>query len=84
MSVENAIAFLGETEKNAALRKRVAELKGQGSLKRMAELAAGAGFYFTEDEYRMAVIELAQGELSDESLNSVLKDLKMGPIPKKS
>lgn len=81
MSVENALAFLAETQKNAVLRARVAELKGPGSLKRMADLAAHAGFMFTEDEYRMAVVELAQGELSEESLNSVLKDLKMRPKP---
>lgn len=81
MSVENALAFLDESQKNAALRSRIAALKGPGTLKRMTIVAAEAGFYFTEDEYRMAVVELAQGELSEESLNSVLKDLKMKPGP---
>lgn len=78
MSIENAVAFLAEAEKNRALRMRLGELKGTGTLKRLVVIAAEAGFFFTEDEYRMAVVEAAQGELLEESLNAVIKELRGG------
>lgn len=78
MSIENALAFLTEAEKNRTLRMQLAGLKGAGTLKRLVIIAAEAGFYFTEDEYRMAVAEAAQGELSEDSLNAVIKELRGG------
>lgn len=78
MSLENAHAFLKEAQGNAALRNRIAALKGAGSLKKLAMIAAESGFYFTEDEYRLAVMEAAEGELSDSAINAVIDEIKMG------
>lgn len=76
MSIENAHAFLRESQRNAPIRHRIAALKGPGTLKRLVEIAAESGFFFTEDEYRAAIVELAQGELSEESLNEVIEELR--------
>lgn len=76
MSIENAHAFLKESQQNATIRHQLAGLKGIGTLKRLTEIAATAGFFFTEDEYRAAIVELAEGELSEESLNEVIEELR--------
>lgn len=77
MSIENALAFLSETQQNAILRARVAGLKGPGALSRLVTVATESGFFFTEDDYRRAVVELAQGELSDASLDRVIQDMRI-------
>lgn len=76
MSVENALAFIAESQNSTPLRRRVGALKGVGTLRKLAEIGAESGFYFTEDEYRIAVKELAAGELSDASIDAVIAELR--------
>jgi len=78
MSIENAHAFLAEVPKNNTLRTQLKSLRGAGALTGLVEIAAHSGFLFTEGEYRAAVAELAEGELSEGSLNATIDEYKMG------
>lgn len=78
MSIENAHAFLAEVPRNARLRAQVKPLRGAGALARLVEIAGEAGFAFSEAEYRAAVAELAEGQLSDAAINATIDEYKMG------
>ena len=74
MSMEEALKFIAQVGKSAELQEAVNALQGKGVLGKLAELGEQHGFSFTEDEYRAAVVELADGALSDEALDEVLRD----------
>jgi len=79
MSVENALRFLAEVRRNKALQDRLQALSGRAALDSLAAIGAEAGFAFTVEDYRSAVVASAGGELSDESLREVLRELNMAP-----
>ena len=75
MSVEAAHQFMKHAGETPALRERIGGLKGKGSMAKLVAMAAEAGFLFTEDEYRTAVVESSEGELSKESLAALINEL---------
>lgn len=79
MSVENALAFLEYLQTRDAVRRRIAQLKGAGALRDLAAIGTEEGFDFTEQEYRAAVVHLSEGELSDEALDQLVRDMGMKP-----
>jgi len=74
MSQEDATRFIASVEKSPELQEEISSLTGAGVLKRLAALAAERGYHFNEDEYRAAVVALADGALSDEALDEVLRE----------
>ena len=54
MSVQSALAFIARVRRDDALRHAVAALGDEGSLARVVEIAAGAGFELTAEELRAA------------------------------
>ncbi len=74
MSLENALAFIASVEKSPELQAEINLYSGAGVLKRLVALGEAHGYGFTEDEYREAVVQLADGELSDEALEEVLRE----------
>lgn len=74
MSQEDAQAFIAEIGKSAKLQDTVNAMEGKGVLARLVELGAEHGFAFSEEEYRAAVVEMADGALSGEALDEVLRD----------
>ena len=77
MSIDDAKAFLARAERDATLREELNALTGPGLLKQLSVIGARHGCVFTEAEYRQAVVDLADGELSEEALAEVLRELKM-------
>lgn len=77
MSVENALAFLRHLEGQPGLRARIAEFGGRGAVEALCRLAAGEGYTFSEADYRAAVVELAEGELSDAALEETQREMGM-------
>lgn len=75
MSVEQALAFLKHLELRDDLRARIAEFGGRGAIGALGRLAATEGFQFSEEDYRAAVIEMADGELSDEALEATQREM---------
>ena len=75
MSQCNAALFIGRIGESPALQEAVSEFQGKGGLVRMVALGAECGLDFTEEDYRAAVVELADGALSDESLDEVLREV---------
>lgn len=73
------MAFIEHVGKTPALQTRVEGLEGKGVLARMVELGAAEGFAFSEEDYRAAVVDLADGALSDESLDEVLREAGFEP-----
>lgn len=74
MSQEDAARFIAAVGDTPALQAEIDTYKGAGVLKRLADLGAAHGYQFTEDEYRAAVVSLADGDLSDEALDEVLRE----------
>lgn len=74
MSEDVAIAFIAHVEKTPDLQVAIEGLRGPGVLKQLVALAAAQGYTFTEEEYRLAVVQLADGALSEESLDEVLRE----------
>ena len=74
MSETEAKAFIARVGEHAALRAEVDALRGGDVLQRLVKLGAENGFQFTEEDYRQAVVSLADGELSEESLDEVLRE----------
>lgn len=75
MGVEQAHAFLDAVEMDQPLRERIAELRGAGAIRTLCAIAAEAGFVFTEEDYRAAVVARSSGELSDESLEELMREM---------
>lgn len=74
MSISDALAFIEAVEKSADLQTQINGLRGREVLERLVELGAKHGHIFTVDEYRAAVVSMAEGELSDDALDEVLRE----------
>ena len=74
MSVSDALAFISAVGESVALQEQINQLRGRRVLEQLVELGRERGFNFTEEEYRDAVVSMAEGELSDESLDEVLRE----------
>jgi hypothetical protein len=79
MSLDAAMAFIDEIGKSSELQNIVNALQGKGVLARMVELGAKHGFVFSEADYRAAVVEMADGALSDEALDDTLREAGFDP-----
>lgn len=74
MSVDQAMAFIALVGESPGLQAEINGYSGKGIFARLIALGARHGFHFSEDQYREAVVALADGELSDEALDEVLRD----------
>ena len=54
MSVQLALSFIRQVRQDEALRRDLAPLDDEASLSRLIEVAAAAGFCFTEEELQSA------------------------------
>ena len=79
MSIDSALAFLDYVRTREQVRRRIGQLKGAGAIADLAVIAAAEGFVFTEQDYRAAVIEAAQGELTDAALERFARETGMLP-----
>ncbi len=75
MPEQDALNFIVHVRRSPDLRKRVDALKGAAAVRDLAALAEKEGFYFTEQEYRAAVVTLSRGELSDEALDALIREM---------
>ena len=74
MSRSDALAFIAAVGQSSELQARIDALRGRSVLEQLAEIGLALGYEFTVDEYRDAVVSMAGGELSDESLDEVLRE----------
>jgi len=74
VSQEDASGFIDFVGQSPQLQDEIATFSGAGSMDRLVELGKQHGFQFSVDDYRQAVVELAEGELSDEALDEVLRE----------
>lgn len=81
MSIERALEFIAHTAGDSALQARLARLKGRSALADLCAIAAEAGYAFTEESYRAAVVTLAEGQLDDAAIREVQAELGMGEGP---
>lgn len=79
MSQNDALAFINAAGQPGPLHDRVSALRGRGVLDQLCKMGEEMGLKFTPDEYRDAVITLADGELSDEALDEVLRETGLKP-----
>ncbi|MCC6143014.1 MAG: Nif11 family protein [Candidatus Hydrogenedentes bacterium] len=77
MSLDGAFAFLKLAETDEDLAADLARLRGREALVELTRIAAGRGLVFSVEEYREAVVQLADGALSDEALDEVRRELGM-------
>jgi len=74
MPVTDALAFIAAVGQSPELQERLNGMRGRDVLDQLVEVGRELGCEFTADEYREAVVSLAEGELSDESLDEVLRE----------
>lgn len=74
MSRSDALAFIAAVGQSPEFQARINTLRGRGVLDQLVEMGRELGYEFTVDEYREAVVAMADGELSDESLDEVLRE----------
>ena len=79
MSLNDALAFINAAGQPGELQNRVAALRGRGILDQLCGMGEEMGLQFTPEEYRDAVVSLAEGELSDEALDEVLRETGLKP-----
>tara|TARA_R110001592_G_scaffold22785_5_gene90279 strand:+ start:81 stop:314 length:234 start_codon:yes stop_codon:yes gene_type:complete len=77
--MDSAKEFISKIGASPELQEAVNALQGTGVLARMVDLGVAHGYTFTEDEYRAAVVDLADGALSDEALDEVLREAGFEP-----
>jgi predicted ribosomally synthesized peptide with nif11-like leader len=75
MSVEDALSFLRNAEDDFALQKQLMRLRGRTALDDLIAIAAERGYRFTVEEYREAIVAVSDGELSEESLKEVRREM---------
>lgn len=75
MSIETALKFMECARCDAKIQKQVLALRGAQALQDMVAIAAAHGFEFTEEDYRAAVVASADGELSDEALDELAREM---------
>lgn len=74
MSSSNALAFIAAVGNSPELQIRINALRGRSVLEQLVEIGEELGHSFTVEDYREAVVSLADGELSEESLDEVLRE----------
>lgn len=74
MSIPEALSFIAAVGESPALQEQINQLRGRDVLEQLVELGSAQGLHFSVDEYRDAVVLMAEGELSDESLDEVLRE----------
>jgi predicted ribosomally synthesized peptide with nif11-like leader len=74
MSIPDALSFITAVGESVALQEQLNQLRGRQVLEQIVEIGRERGFDFSVDEYRDAVVSMAAGELSDESLDEVLRE----------
>jgi predicted ribosomally synthesized peptide with nif11-like leader len=77
MATEQAHCFMEYARRTPEIQSRIEKLKGASAVRDLVDIAAEAGFAFTEAEYRTAVVEASNGELSDESLDELVRQMGM-------
>jgi hypothetical protein len=75
VSIERAKDFLRDIPMTPALEERVRALEPRAGLTPLLALARREGYDFSEAHYRAAVVDLAEGELSDAALDQVLDEM---------
>lgn len=75
MGIEEAKAFMEAVGRDPELRDRIAGLRGRTALVDLVAIADGAGYVFTEAEYRAAVVDYARDALSDEAIEELARRL---------
>lgn len=74
MSEQEATKFIEFVGRSPDLQAELEALSGAGVMRRLVELGEKHGFRFSEEDYRQAVVALADGELSEEALEEVLRE----------
>ena len=74
MPASDALAFIAAVGHSPELQERLDRMRGREVLEQLVEVGREFGHQFTVEEYREAVVSLAEGELSDESLDEVLRE----------
>lgn len=75
MSLDTVYAFLDYVKTNNRLQTEIAELRGLDSVDKLLVKARDAGYDFSRDEYLQAIMELAEGELSDDSIRRTAQSM---------
>ncbi len=78
MAVDNALAFIRLAETDRVLRQEIVALKGRTAIDGLVILGAQRGLVFTVEEYRAAVMAMADGELDEAALMAVLEEVGLG------
>ena len=74
MPASDALAFIAAVGQSPELQERLSRMRGRDALDQLVEVGREIGYQFSVEEYREAVVSLAEGELSDESLDEVLRE----------
>lgn len=74
MSSSDALAFIAAVGKSPELQTQINGLRGRDVLDQLVLLGAAQGMTFTVEEYREAVVIMADGELSEAALDEVLRE----------
>lgn len=74
MPDSDALAFIAAVGQSPELQERLNRMRGRDVLDQLVEVGREIGYQFSAEEYREAVVALAEGELSDESLDEVLRE----------
>ena len=77
MSLDSVYAFLDHVKNNNQLQQEIASLRGGDSVVKLLMMAREAGYDFSRDEYHQAILELAEGELSNESIHRTAQAMGM-------
>ncbi len=77
MSLDSVYAFLDHVKNNNLLQKEIASLRGGNSVDILLMMAREVGYDFSRDEYHQVILELAEGELSDESIHRTAQAMGM-------
>jgi predicted ribosomally synthesized peptide with nif11-like leader len=70
----DALAFIAKVGQSPELQDRLSRMRGRDALDQLVDVGREIGYQFSVEEYREAVVSLAEGELSDESLDQVLRE----------
>lgn len=82
MSMENAREFIRTVGESPALQERLAALTGRDAVTGLCAIAAELGFQFNPEEYREAVVEEADGGLSEEAIDEAVREWGFNETPK--
>jgi GTPase len=74
LSSSDALAFIAAVGKSPELQTQINGLRGRDVLDQLVLLGAAQGMTFTVEEYREAVVIMADGELSEAALDEVLRE----------